>query len=239
MTFPAAAPAQHDTPADTLTSERVRNRLRSAGAPFSANDNISGFLCDGEVDAIQQEAEGHLAAMLRALVIDTDTDHNTLETAKRVAKMYVREVFAGRYAPAPRVTDFPNAAGLDQVYTVGPIEVRSACSHHLVPIMGQAWIGVLPGKRVIGLSKFARLAEWIMGRPQIQEEATVMLADTIEEMVEPKGLALVVRAKHLCCGWRGVKDADQMMTTSIMRGAFRKDSDARREFLALIAGQGH
>lgn len=239
MTFPAAPVAQHLNPPPALASERVRDRLRAERAPFRANDNISRFLCDGDLEDIQCEAEGHLAAMLRALVIDTDTDHNTVETAKRVAKMYVREVFAGRYAPEPRVTDFPNAAALDEVYAVGPIEVRSACSHHLVPILGQAWIGVLPGDRVIGLSKFARLAEWVLGRPQIQEEATVMLADTIEELVQPHGLALVVRARHLCCGWRGVRDSAQMMTTRVMRGAFQSNDTLRREFLAMIAGQGH
>lgn len=220
-------------------SDRVRNRLRSAGAGFKANDNISAHLLPGELDALQAEAEGHLQGLLRALVIDTDTDHNTAETAKRVAKMYVREVFAGRYAQAPRVTDFPNAARLDEAYTVGPIAVRSACSHHMVPIMGQAWIGVIPGERVVGLSKFARIAEWIMGRPQIQEEAVVMLADHLEELIKPRGLAVVVRAKHLCCGWRGVKDEAQTMTTSVMRGAFRLNPIARTELLELIRGQGH
>lgn len=226
-------------PSAGLTSERVRNRLRNLGWDFRANSNIFDALEPGELDAIQAEAEGHIQALLRSLVIDTENDHNSNETAKRVAKMYVREVFAGRYTPPPRTTDFPNAAKMDQLYTVGPIVVRSACSHHLVPIMGHAWIGVIPGERVIGLSKFSRLAEWVLGRPQIQEEASVMLADAIETMIEPLGLAVVVKAKHLCCGWRGVKDAGQEMTTSVMRGVLRDDSDARREFLALIAAQGH
>lgn len=219
--------------------EAVRQRLRAAGASFRANENIAAFLCEGDLDAIQAEAERAMAALLAALVIDTENDHNTAETAKRVAKMYVREVFAGRYAEAPRVTDFPNAGRLDEVYTVGPIAVRSACSHHMVPILGQAWIGVKPGQRVVGLSKFARLAEWVLSRPQIQEEAVVQLADQLERTMRPKGLAIVIRAKHLCCGWRGVRDEAQLMTTSVMRGLFRDDDKARGEFLALIAGQGH
>lgn len=219
-------------------SERIREAIRADGAPFHANHNISRFLCDGDLDAIQSEAETHVLALLRALVIDVENDHNTHETARRVAKMYVREVFAGRYLPAPAVTDFPNFSGLDEIYTVGPIAVRSACSHHMVPIMGEAWVGVIPGSRVIGLSKFNRLAEWVMARPQIQEEAVVQLADEIEAAVRPLALGVVVRAKHLCCGWRGVRDEGSEMTTSVMRGLFRERDAARREFFELIKGQG-
>lgn len=220
-------------------SQQVRERLRAAGAPFKANDNISAFLCEGDLPAMQLEAERAVQALLAALVIDTEHDHNTAETARRVAKMYLQEVFAGRYLPPPRITDFPNVSGLDELYTVGPVAVRSACSHHMVPILGHAWVGVVPGERVIGLSKFSRLAEWIMARPQIQEEAVMQLADELETAMAPRGLAVVVKAQHLCCGWRGVRDNGQQMTTSVMRGAFREDGNARREFLSLIAGQGH
>jgi GTP cyclohydrolase I len=152
--------------------------------------------------------------------------------------MYLREVFKGRYQPRPPVTDFPNAKALDEVYTVGPITVRSACSHHLVPIMGQAWIGVIPSERVIGLSKFNRLTEWVMSRPQIQEEAAIQLADEIEALIQPKALAVVLRAQHLCMTWRGVRESQTSMTTSIMRGIFRDKPEAREEFLSIIKGQG-
>ena len=132
--------------------------------------------------------------VLQSLVIDTEGDHNTANTARRVAKMYVQEVFRGRYVPAPTITEFPNAERLNELMIVGPITVRSACSHHFCPVIGKLWIGVLPNERtnVIGLSKYARLAEWVMGRPQIQEEAIVQLADLIQEKTRPDGLALVM-----------------------------------------------
>jgi GTP cyclohydrolase I len=138
----------------------------------------------------------------------------------------------------PDVTVFPNAQNLDQVYAVGPIAVRSCCAHHLVPIQGQAWIGVLPGDTLMGLSKFHRLTAWVMARPQMQEEATDQLATVIENAIQPKALAVMVRARHLCCTWRGVCDDGQMMTTSVMRGSFRKNASARAEVLDLFKSQG-
>ena len=134
----------------------------------------------------------------------------------------------------PKITDFPNAKQLNQIYTLGPITIRSACSHHMVPITGRAWIGILPSDRVIGISKFVRLTEWVMARPQIQEEATVQLADIIESMIKPQGLAVVVEATHNCMTWRGVRENDTKMTTSVMRGVFLDSSDARAEFFRLI-----
>lgn len=216
-------------------TRNIRERLIAAGVDMRANAHVGHALNEGEIELIEQEVAGHVAAMLDALLIDRKRDHNTADTPQRVAKMLVREVFAGRYVPPPPVTDFPNVSQLDQLYVVGPIAVRSACSHHLVPIMGSAWIGVVPGERVIGLSKFGRIAEWIMGRPQIQEEATVMLADEIERLTHPLGLGVVVKAAHLCCSWRGLKDQSEM-TTSVMRGVLRDDPAARSEFLTFIGG---
>lgn len=176
-----------------------------------------------------------MQGVLEALVIDTASDHNTADTARRVAKMFIDEVFAGRYWAAPEVTSFPNVAGLNELMIVGPITVRSACSHHLCPIMGRVWIGVLPaaGSDLIGLSKYARLAEWILSRPQIQEEAVVMLADELERRLRPDGLAVIMEADHFCMHWRGVRDDQAVMTNSVMRGAFLSDPDLRREFLSL------
>jgi GTP cyclohydrolase IA len=181
-----------------------------------------------------------MKGVLGSLVIDTEHDHNTDKTARRVAKMYIKEVFKGRYVPQPAITEFPNAEHLNELMIVGPITVRSACSHHMVPIMGKLWIGVLPNEHtnVIGLSKYARLAEWIMGRPQIQEEAVVQLADLIQQKTQPDGLAIVMEATHFCVGWRGVKDVDSKMINSVMRGSFLKDSNLRREFLSLIPQKG-
>ncbi|MDA1104745.1 MAG: GTP cyclohydrolase I [Gemmatimonadetes bacterium] len=220
-------------------ADRVRARLIAAGQRFHANDNISAFLETGELDEIQAEVAVQLQGVLEALVIDTDSDHNTHDTARRVAKMFIREVFGGRYAPAPPVTEFPNIAGLSELMIVGPITVRSACSHHLCPIIGQVWVGVMPNESsdLIGLSKYARLVEWVMSRPQIQEEAIAQLADLLQEKMRPDGLAVVMTADHFCMQWRGVRDMDSKMTNSVMRGSFLKNGGLRREFLALLASQ--
>jgi GTP cyclohydrolase I len=177
-----------------------------------------------------------LQGVLESLVIDTANDHNTQDTGRRVAKMFINEVFGGRYVPMPPVTEFPNAARLNELMIVGPITVRSACSHHLCPVIGKVWIGVMPNEHsaLIGLSKYARIAQWIMGRPQIQEEAVVQLADVLQEKMQPDGLAVVMEADHFCMQWRGVKDMDAKMVNSVMHGSFLKDPNLRREFLSLI-----
>jgi len=150
--------------------------------------------------------------------------------------MYVNEVFRGRYMPLPNVTEFPNAAHLNELMIMGPVTVRSACSHHLCPIMGKLWIGVMPNaeSNLIGLSKYSRIADWIMSRPQIQEEAIIQLSDLMMEMVKPNGLAVVMEADHFCMHWRGVKDNASKMVNSVMRGVFLADGTLRREFLSLI-----
>ena len=232
--------AAEDIAARMPASDRIRYRLISAGQRYHANDNIADFIEDGELGELQDEVQARMQEVLHALVIDTDNDHNTQGTARRVAKMFVREVFAGRYAPAPAVTAFPNVSQLNELMIVGPLKVRSACSHHLCPILGQVWIGVLPNAAsdLIGLSKYARLAEWVLGRPQIQEEAVVMLADALERRIRPDGLAVVMQASHFCMHWRGVKDDGAMMHNSVMRGAFLKDATLRREFLSLLGERG-
>ena len=216
-------------------SERIRSRLDAAGDRYFANDNIRRYMHADEVEELQAEVEEKLQDVLKSLVIDVENDHNTQDTAKRVAKMFVREVFAGRYAEQPPVTEFPNVSRLNELMIVGPIAVRSACSHHLCPIMGKIWVGVLPNEdsALIGLSKYARLVDWVMSRPQIQEEAIAQLADLLEEKMSPDGLAIVMEADHYCMHWRGVKDTESKMINSVMRGSFRSDADLRREFLTL------
>ncbi len=217
-------------------SERIRYRVVSAGRRYHANDNIASFVRDGELTELKAEVKAKLQEVLQALVIDTDNDHNTNETAQRVAKMYIDEVFRGRYVPMPAVTEFPNAERLNELMIVGPITVRSACSHHMCPIFGKVWVGVLPNEHsnLIGLSKYARIADWVMSRPQIQEEAVTMLANELQQRVRPDGLAIVMEADHFCMHWRGVKDTDTAMVNSVMRGAFLKDANLRREFLSLL-----
>ena len=220
----------------TPTSDRIRARLQAAGQRFRANDNIAAFIEPGELDALTQEVADRIEALLQSLVIDTLNDHNTKDTGARVARMYIGEVFAGRYAPSPDLTAFPNVQSYDELYLVGPITVRSTCAHHLQNIRGNCWIGIYPGKNVLGLSKFYRLAEWIAARPQIQEEMTIQIADLLEAETVAEGIAVVVKAEHMCVTHRGVKEHASDMTTSVLRGVLRENSDTRAEFFRLLQG---
>ncbi len=244
---PGARPAERSDRKDRIfrseeelaalpASERIRYRLVNANRRYHANDNIAAFVRDGEVEELKAEVQAKMQQVLEALVIDTVSDHNTQDTAKRVAKMYIDEVFRGRFVPMPAVTEFPNIERLNELMIVGPITVRSACSHHMCPILGKVWIGLLPNEHsnLIGLSKYTRIADWIMSRPQIQEEAVTMLANELQERVRPDGLAIVMEADHFCMHWRGVKDTETAMVNSVMRGAFLKDANLRREFLSLL-----
>lgn len=223
----------------TPVSVKIRERLRAARQRFHANDNIAAFIEPGELEQLLDEVQDKMQDVLDSMVIDTEGDHNTRSTARRVAKMYLQEVFRGRYVPAPSITEFPNAERLNELMIVGPITVRSACSHHFCPVIGKLWVGILPNQNtnVIGLSKYARLVDWVMGRPQIQEEAVVQLADLIIEKTRPDGLAVVMEASHFCMSWRGVREMDSKMINSVMRGAFLTNPTLRREFLSLIPGR--
>lgn len=220
----------------TPVANRIRQRIMEARRRFHANDSIAEFIEDGELEALQDEVAGKLDAVLDTLVIDTDSDHNTQDTARRVAKMFINEVFGGRYVDMPPITEFPNISQLNELMIVGPVTVRSACSHHLCPVIGKIWVGVMPNEHsaLIGLSKYARLIEWVMARPQIQEEAVIQLADLLQDRMHPDGLAIVMKADHYCMQWRGVKDMDSKMINSVMRGSFLKNPDLRREFLSLV-----
>jgi GTP cyclohydrolase IA len=231
--------AAKPTPTEPV-SARIRSRILRAKRRFHANDNISAFVEPGELDALLEEVQTKFKSVLESLVIDTESDHNTQETARRVAKMYLTEVFRGRYSSEPKVTEFPNVEALNELMIVGPITIRSACSHHFCPIMGRLWIGLMPNEHsnLIGLSKYSRLAEWVMSRPQIQEEAITQLADLLIEKVRPDGLAIVMEADHHCMHWRGVKDNASKMINSVMRGSFLKDHTLRREFLSLLNLKG-
>jgi GTP cyclohydrolase I len=237
--FPTMPAADDDTAANEAgvpVSQKIRERLRAAKQRFHANDNIAAYIEEGELEALQAEVAEKMRGVLDAMVIDTESDHNTTGTAARVARMYVQEVFRGRYVAQPPVTEFPNVEHLNELMIVGPVTVRSACSHHMCPIIGRIWVGVMPNKEsnLIGLSKYARLVGWIMTRPQIQEEAVTQVADLLHEKLKPDGLALVMEADHYCMQWRGVKDMESKMVNSVMRGAFLTNASLRREFLALM-----
>ena len=237
--LPAAIGQRAAPDEGTPVSVKIRERLAAARRRCHANDNIAEFIEPGELELLLDEVEAKMQGVLDSLVIDTEGDHNTRNTARRVAKMYVNVVFRGRYTAPPPITEVPNAEHLNELMIVGPITVRSACSHHFCPVIGKIWIGILPNEHtnVIGLSKYARLVDWVMGRPQIQEEAVVQLADLIMEKTQPDGLAVVMEASHFCMSWRGVREMDSKMINSVMRGVFLKDPALRREFLSLIPGR--
>ena len=215
-------------------SDELVKRMTTIKHKHFANDTIFAYLDPGDVDKIEFEVADAFEDVLQALVINTKDDHNTKETARRVAKMFVHELFKGRYYPPPEITAFPNAKQYDQIYITGPITINSTCAHHFQPITGGCYVGVFPGEKVIGLSKFNRLVDWIVSRPQIQEEMTEQIADEIEKQTEAKGVAVVIKAKHFCMSARGVKEHDSDMMTSVVRGLFREDSAIKAEFFSLL-----
>lgn len=217
-------------------SEKITSRLIKANHQFHCNDNISKYINEGEMEELLKEVEENVLNLLNSLVIDVDNDHNTKDTAKRVAKMMLLEIFSGRYESKPEITAFPNIDGAyDEIYVTGPITIRSTCAHHLQPISGKCYIGVFPGDNVIGLSKFNRLVDWIASRPSIQEEMTIQIADEIESATKAKGVAILVSAEHGCMSNRGVKEHDPMMTTSVMRGLFKDHPHIKKEFFDIVA----
>jgi GTP cyclohydrolase I len=215
-------------------SDVIRDRLAAGKMRFFSNDNISSAIDEKDIPLLVDEVATKMQAVLKSLVIDTKNDHNSADTARRFAKMLVLETFNGRYVPMPDVTEFPNVNKVDELYVVGPINMRSSCAHHLVPITGQAYIGVLPQDKLIGLSKFHRIVAHIASRPQIQEELTDQIANELEALTEPLGLAVMVVGNHLCCGHRGVKDQGSRMVTSVMRGEMRTDKSLKEEFYRMV-----
>ena len=199
-----------------------------------ANDTIYDCLDVGDLQDIENEVADAFQGVLEALGIDTQNDHNTKDTARRVAKMFVHEIFRGRYYPPPKVTAFPNVKQYDQIYMSGPISINSTCAHHFQPITGKAYVGIFPGKKVVGLSKFYRMVDWVASRPQIQEEMTEQIADMIEQETEAKGVAVIVKAEHFCMTARGVKEHESDMLTSVVRGIFRDDPAIKAEFFSLL-----
>lgn len=220
-------------------SEKIKQRIRESGEDFRCNNNISKFIKAGEIDLLQKEVEGKFEEVLQSLVIDTKNDHNTKETAKRVAKMFIKEIFSGRYLPEPRITSFPNL-GYQSMYVSGPISVKSTCAHHFQNIVGKAYIGIIPKDEVIGLSKFNRIVYHIAERPQIQEEMTSQIADALVKFAKTPNIAVVVKAEHMCMTQRGVREHESDMTTAIMHGAFHDDPAAKQEFYNIcMSMKGH
>lgn len=220
-------------------SQKIRERILDARGRFHANDNIADYIHDGEIDQLVDEVAEQMQSVLESLVIDTEHDHNTQETARRVAKMFVLETFSGRYRPVPRLTAFPNM-GYKSLYTTGPISIRSTCAHHFQNIVGRCWVGIVPEDEVIGLSKFNRIVHHICERPQIQEEMTTQIAEALKQYAKTSNIAVVVKAEHHCMTQRGVREHESDMTTAIMLGAFSTDPALKQEFYDIcLSMKGH
>jgi GTP cyclohydrolase I len=220
-------------------SDTIRKRLNDAGARFHSNDNIADHINDIELEQLVDEVAEQFQGVLNSLIIDTEHDHNTMDTARRVAKMFVKETFSGRYRPVPKVTAFPNM-GYKSLYTTGPISIRSTCAHHFQNIVGRCWVGIIPEQEVIGLSKFNRLVHHICERPQIQEEMTTQIADALKRYAKTDNIAVVVKAEHHCMTMRGVREHESDMTTAIMMGAFETDPALKKEFYDIcLSMKGH
>ena len=218
-----------------MISDELVKRMTSIKHKHYANDTIYSYLDVGDLQEIENEAAEAFEGVLKALVINIADDHNTKDTARRVAKMYVHEIFKGRYYPPPDITAFPNAKEYDQLYMTGPISIDSTCAHHFQPISGKCWIGIFPDKKVVGLSKFNRMVDWVASRPQIQEEMTEQIADMIEKETEANGIAVVIKAQHFCMTARGVKEHESDMITSVIRGRLREDEKMKAEFFSLLS----
>ena len=218
-------------------SEKIKNAILSSSIEkgYLANDTIYEAISDTDREELIEEVKEAFQGVLDALVIDTKNDHNTQETARRVAKMFVHEIFRGRYYPPPKITAFPNVKQYDQIYMSGPMSINSTCAHHFQPITGKAYVGIFPGEKVIGLSKFNRMVDWVASRPQIQEEMTEQIADMIEKETEAKGVAVIVKAEHFCMTARGVKEHESDMVTSVVRGIFRDEPAIKAEFFSLLS----
>ena len=208
--------------------------LMNLVAPTRCNQTLARPLSDHEQQAMIEAAALKIAELLDILHIDHANDHNTLGTPMRVAKMMVRDINGGRFAAEPSITDFDNVDESEDLIVTGPIDVRSMCAHHMMPIYGKAFIGIVPSAqgRIIGLSKYDRVVQHFSARFQIQEELTSQIGRFLVDKTSPAGLAVRISAVHMCKTHRGVHAGhDSRMVTTFFHGVFDQDRDLRREFL--------
>lgn len=218
-------------------SDKIKQRLKDAKAEFKASDNISEYIKEDEITQLVDEVKGKFQGVLESLVIDTDNDPNSMDTAKRLAKMYVYELMSGRYDRKPNVTSFPNEGeGRFEGMLVVRAELRSMCSHHHQPVKGVCYIGIIPTGRVIGLSKYVRLAQWCARRGQLQEELVNQIAKVIMKETDTENVAVYIEATHGCMDNRGVMAHSSLTQTSAVHGLFH-NSSVKQEFFDNIKMQ--
>jgi len=219
-------------------SQVIRDRLKRDNKRFWAGDNISDYISDVEKDTLINEATDAFEGVLQALLIDTENDPNSKGTAKRLAKMYYNEVMAGRYDQAPDATAFPNdSADRYEGMLVVRSELRSMCSHHHQPVSGVAYIGIIAANKLIGLSKYTRIAQWCARRGTLQEELCNDIAREIQKATDSENVGVYLRMTHGCCENRGIMAHDSSTTTTVLKGAFTKDPATKKEFFDTLSLQ--
>jgi GTP cyclohydrolase I len=212
-------------------SQVIRKRIQREGGRFWAGDNISQWITDKEKDLLVDELTGKFEGVLDSLIIDRQTDPNSVGTARRLAKMYVYEIMAGRYEESPNATAFPNDTdGKYEGMLVVRSELKSMCSHHHQPVTGVAYIGIIAGPKLIGLSKYTRIAQWCARRGTLQEELCMDIAREIEEATGSQDVAVYIQATHGCCENRGIMAHSSLTQTTVLHGAFKTDPGVKKEF---------
>ena len=213
-----------------MVSEVIKARLKHAGKRYFASDNISKFIYPDERPRLIEELTEKFEGVLSSLIIDIENDPNSQDTARRLAKMYLNEIMSGRYEPSPKVTSFPNDGKYDQLIIVRS-DIRSMCSHHHQPVTGICYIACLPGKNVIGLSKYTRIAQHLAQRGHLQEELTEMIAEEIVNLTESDAVGVYIRARHGCCENRGIRSSNSSTQTTVLKGRLKTDPAMRNEFM--------
>jgi GTP cyclohydrolase I len=216
---------------DKTISERILERIQSTNTRYWAGDNISEFILDSERAELVDELTGKFEGVLDSLLIDRHTDPNSRGTARRLAKMYLYEIMAGRYDPAPDATAFPNdSEDRYEGMLVIRSELRSMCSHHHQPVAGVAYIGIIAAQKLIGLSKYTRIAQWCARRGTLQEELANDIAREIMKATGSKNVAVYIQATHGCCENRGIMAHSSLTQTTVLKGAFKEDGNTKKEF---------
>jgi GTP cyclohydrolase I len=222
----------------TSISDTIRKRIEDAGGRYWAGDNISKYIQPEEYDLLISELSARFNDVLNSLIIDTKNDPNSRGTGKRLAKMYINEIMSGRYDPAPDATSFPND-GNDRYegMLVVRSELRSVCSHHHQPVNGIAYIGIIAANRLIGLSKYTRIAQWCARRGTLQEELCNDIAREIQKATGSENVGVYLRMTHGCCENRGIMAHDSSTTATVLKGAFYCDSGTKKEFFDTLSLQ--
>ena len=227
----------HEYQLDNL-ADAIRFRMKRDGKRFWAGDNISDYLHESDKAHLINEAAEAFEKVLDALLIDRETDPNSQGTARRLAKMYYNEIMAGRYDPAPDCTAFPNdSEDRYEGMLVVRSELRSMCSHHHQPVSGVAYIGIIAANKLIGLSKYTRIAQWCARRGTLQEELCNDIAREIMRVTESENVGVYLRMTHGCCENRGIMAHDSSTTTTVLRGAFNQDAGTKKEFFDTLSLQ--